>query len=129
MPLGLPGVESHLFCQPRSYGHFGRTEKYSQINLLSASFFFFFYLLPSECTGNNIIYSMICIYLGFPSGSKVKYPPAMQEIWVLFPCGEDSPGRGHGNSLQHSWRKNPMDRGAWRAMVTGSQRVTHDCTN
>ena len=26
-----------------------------------------------------------------------------------------SPGRGHGNPLQYSCLKNPMDRGAWRA--------------
>ena len=28
-----------------------------------------------------------------------------------------SPGGGHGNPLQYSYMKNPMDRGAWRAMV------------
>ena len=28
-----------------------------------------------------------------------------------------SPGGGHGNPLQYSCMKNPMDRGAWRAMV------------
>ena len=27
------------------------------------------------------------------------------------------PGGGHGNPLQYSCLKNPMDRGAWRAMV------------
>ena len=38
-------------------------------------------------------------------------------------CGsERSPGRGHGNAvysriLQYSCLDNPMDRGAWRAMV------------
>jgi len=28
-----------------------------------------------------------------------------------------SPGVGNGNSLQYSCLENPMDRGAWRAMV------------
>ena len=28
-----------------------------------------------------------------------------------------SPARGHGNPLQYSCLENPMDRGAWRAMV------------
>ena len=28
-----------------------------------------------------------------------------------------SPGRGHGNLLQYSCLKNPMDRGAWPATV------------
>ena len=30
-----------------------------------------------------------------------------------------SPGGGHGNPLQYSCLKNPMDRGAWRATVHG----------
>ena len=30
-----------------------------------------------------------------------------------------SPGGGHDNSLQYSCRENPMDRGAWWAMVLG----------
>ena len=28
-----------------------------------------------------------------------------------------SPGGGHGNHLQYSCLENPMDRGAWQAMV------------
>ena len=30
-----------------------------------------------------------------------------------------SPGEGNGNSLQHSWLENPMNRGAWRSTVHG----------
>ena len=30
-----------------------------------------------------------------------------------------SPGRGNGKSLQYSCLENPMDRGAWRAIVHG----------
>ena len=30
-----------------------------------------------------------------------------------------SPGGRHGNPLQYSCLENPMDRGAWRAMVHG----------
>ena len=37
-----------------------------------------------------------------------------------------SPGEGNGNPLQYSCVENPMDRGAWRAIVTGSHRVRHD---
>ena len=33
------------------------------------------------------------------------------------PGWERSPGGGHDNPLQYSCLKNPMDRGAWRAMV------------
>ena len=37
-----------------------------------------------------------------------------------------SSGGGHGNPLQYSCLGNPLDRGAWRATVHGSQRVGHD---
>ena len=37
-----------------------------------------------------------------------------------------SPGEGNGNPLQYSWLENPMDKGAWRATVHGSQRLRHD---
>ena len=30
-----------------------------------------------------------------------------------------SPGEGNGNSLQYSYLENPMDRGAWWAIVHG----------
>ena len=35
----------------------------------------------------------------------------------LTPGSGRSPGRGNGNPLQHSCLENPMDRGAWRAMI------------
>ena len=35
----------------------------------------------------------------------------------LIPGSGRSPGRGNGNPLQCSCLKNPMDRGAWRAML------------
>ena len=50
----------------------------------------------------------------------VNNPPAMQEVhetraWSL---GQEDPlERGHGNPLQYSCLKNPMDRGAWQAPV------------
>ena len=37
-----------------------------------------------------------------------------------------SPGGGNGNPLQCSYLENPMDRGAWKATVQGSQRARHD---
>ena len=40
---------------------------------------------------------------------------------VLIPGLGRSPGGGHGNPLHYSHLENPMDRGAWRAMV---HRVT-----
>ena len=37
-----------------------------------------------------------------------------------------SPGDGYGNPLHSSCRENPIDRGSWRAIVLGSQRVVND---
>ena len=35
-------------------------------------------------------------------------------------------GIGNGNPLQYSCLKNPVDRGAWQAIVHGSHRVGHN---
>ena len=37
----------------------------------------------------------------------------------VIPGSGRSPGGGHGNPLQYSCLENPMDRGAWWAMVHG----------
>ena len=37
------------------------------------------------------------------------------------PGWEKSPGEGNGNPLQYSCLKNPIDRGAWRAVQSLSQ--------
>ena len=37
-----------------------------------------------------------------------------------------SPEGGHGNPLQYSCQENPMDRGAWWAMVHSVAKVGHD---
>ena len=37
----------------------------------------------------------------------------------LIPGLGRSPGKGNGNPLQYSCLENPMDRGAWRAIVHG----------
>ena len=44
----------------------------------------------------------------------------------LIPGSGTSPREGRGNPLQCSCLGNPMDRGAWRATVLGSQNVRHD---
>ena len=55
----------------------------------------------------------------------VKYLPAnagdITDVSSIPGLGR-SPGEGHGNPLQYSCLKNPMDRGAWRATV---HRVTN----
>ena len=65
---------------------------------------------------------------GFPGGTNGKEP-----AWQCrrhrdagsIPGSEWSPGGEHGNPLQHSCLKNPMDRGAWQAIV---HRVTKSWT-
>ena len=59
------------------------------------------------------------ILMSFPGGSVVKKPPANAGDTNLIPGLERSPGEGNGNPLQHSCLGNPMDRGAWRAVVNG----------
>ena len=57
---------------------------------------------------------------GFPSGSAIKDLPAnIGEAGSIPELGR-SLGEGNGNSLQYSCLVNPMDRGAWQAIVHGS---------
>ena len=72
--------------------------------------------LPSSSTGASQVLLV------------VKNPPAISGVirdtgWI--PESGRSPGGGNGNPLQYSCLENPMDRGAWGAIVHG-QRVGHD---
>ena len=80
-------------------------------NLLLSINFLFYYLF----------YNMIPLYQSFPGDSVVKNLPAMQELQETMgsvPGSARAPGGGHGSSLQYSCLENPMDWGAWRAIVT-----------
>ena len=64
-------------------------------------------------TTNIVVY----LWTGLPCG---KEPDHQRRRWKK--CRSDpwlgrSPGGGYGNPLQYSCLENPMDRGAWRAMV------------
>ena len=65
---------------------------------------------------------MFFVVWGFPGGSVVKNPPTnagdARDLGLLPGLGR-SPGKGNGNSLQHSYLRNPMDRGAWWTTVHG----------
>ena len=50
---------------------------------------------------------------------RLKRLPAMWETWVQSLGQEDSPGEENGNPLQYSCLENPMDGGAWWAIVHG----------
>ena len=55
----------------------------------------------------------------FPGGSVVKNLPANAGDAGSIPGSGRSSGGGDGNPLQYSCLENPMDRGAWQAMVQG----------
>ena len=61
-----------------------------------------------------------------PGGSVVKNPPADAGDADLIPGSQRSPGEGNGCPLQYSCLGNPMDRGAWWAVVHGVTKVRHD---
>ena len=52
-------------------------------------------------------------------GSVVKNLPASAGDLGSIPGLGRSPGGGNGNPLQYSWMDDPMDRGAWQAVVHG----------
>ena len=54
---------------------------------------------------------------GFPGGSVVKNPAANVGNAGSIPKPGRSPGEGNGNPFQYFHLENPMDRGAWRAIV------------
>ena len=64
--------------------------------------------------------------MGLPFGSVIKNLPANSREAPLIPGSGRSSGGGNGSPLQYSCLENPMDRGAWKATVHGSQRVGND---
>ena len=76
----------------------------------------------------SILLMYLYIHLGFPGGSVVKNPPASEEDACLIHRLGRSPGRGHGNPLQYSWRISWTEEpGELQSM--GSRRVRHDWSN
>ena len=57
--------------------------------------------------------------LGFPVGSAVKTSPASTGDSRSISESGKSPGEGSVNPLQYPCLRNPMDRGAWRAIIYG----------
>ena len=58
-------------------------------------------------------------YMGFPHSSVGKESVCNAGDPGLIPGLGRSPGEGNGNPLQYSCLENPMDRGAWQAIVHG----------
>ena len=61
----------------------------------------------------------LSVYSGKPCGSDGKESTCSAGDLDLIPGSGRSPGEGHGNPLQYSCLENPMDRGAWWAIVHG----------
>jgi len=60
--------------------------------------------------------------MGFPGSSVVKNLPARAgntRDMSSVPASGRSPGVGNGNLLQYFSLENPIDRGAWSAIVYG----------
>ena len=57
--------------------------------------------------------------MGFPGGSDGKASACNVGGPGSIPGSGRSPGEGNGNPLQHSCLENPMNRGAWQAIVYG----------
>ena len=56
----------------------------------------------------------------------VKNLPANAGDAGSIPGSVRSLGEGNGNPFQHSYLGNPIERGAWQAVVHGFARVGHD---
>ena len=64
--------------------------------------------------------------IGFPGGSDGKESACDAGDLGLIPGSGRSPGEGNGKPLQYSCLENPMDGGAWQAVVHGVARVGHN---
>ena len=64
--------------------------------------------------------------VGFPHSSVGKESACNAGDPGSIPGLGRCPGKGNGNPLQYSCLKNPMDRGAWQAIVHGVARVGHN---
>ena len=74
---------------------------------------------------SEIFYIYLTTHCGFPDGSVIKNPPAMQETQDQS-LSQKIPWRRKWYLLCYSCLRNPMHRGAWWATVNGITRVGHD---
>ena len=119
-------------------------------------FLFCFYALLCKTQKKHRLAKIVCLnskymeigetlwYLDFVGLWVASNPDVTYCYWV-FPCSSiskesvcnagdvglnpglrRSPGEGSGNALQYSCLENPMDRGAWQAIVLGVAGVRHD---
>ena len=82
------------------------------------------FITNKDVISNYIIY--LLKDLASLVAQSVKNPPAMQETGIWSLCWEDPLEKEISTYLSILTWKNPMDRGAWKAMVHGVSRVGHD---
>ena len=70
----------------------------------------------------------IPVFLGFPGGSDGRESVRNEGDLGLIPVLGRSPRGRHGNPLQYSRLENPMDRGAWWAIVSPQSCKESDMT-
>ena len=90
------------------------------------------YYTPTTEIYAALLNSLLLFSRDFPGGSEVKASACNVGDLGLILGQEDSPGEGNGNPLQYSCLENPMDEGAWRAIVlvvTKSQTRLSDFTS
>ena len=69
-----------------------------------------------------LAFTIYTVYKSFPHSSVGKESACNAGDPGLIPGLGRSPGKGNGNPLQYSCLENPMDRGAWQAIVHGVAR-------
>ena len=68
-------------------------------------------------TWECILTQYLFLFLGFLGGSDGKESACNAGDPGSIPGSGRSPGEGNGNPLQYPYLGNPMDRGAWQAIV------------
>ena len=66
--------------------------------------------------------------MGFPGGSGVKNPPAVQETQVRCLSWEDALEKGMATQSSILYWRIPMDRGTWQATVSPWDSEDSDTT-
>ena len=71
-------------------------------------------------------FTLSCAPFGLPWWLSGKESSYQCNRCRFSPGSGRSPGEGNGNPLQYSCLENPMERGAWQAIVHRIARVGHD---
>ena len=86
---------------------------------------FYLFCVKTDEKGQQINISYLRLTLYFLGGDSLKNPPVnsgyLRDASSILGSGR-SPGGGHGNPLQYSYLENPMNRGAYQAMVHGAAK-------